>query len=167
MSFFIWRASDGAPQEFEKEAGDSGKERPIHGLPALIANAIVATAASCAGIVAALSTLQTFVDGLETLITATNTSLGPATATYGGRKLVAAAGTREVLGTSQAFTKGLWVRALTTNLGLAYVGDSTVSGSAGGTDLSPGEAVWCDAANRNMIYVDVAVSGEGVKYWGW
>ena len=110
----------------------------------------------------------TKLDTLHTdLGTTLHSDIAPATTLYGGKAAVTTAGTRVALASSQALTKGVWVRALASNTGLIYVGTSSVSSTAAGTDLSPGESIWIDVANLNTVNLDAAVSGEGVKYFGW
>jgi hypothetical protein len=96
-----------------------------------------------------------------------HTDLAVPTVMYGGKTTVTTAGTRVVLASSQAITKGVWVRALDANTGLIYVGTSSVSSTAAGTRLAPGESIWIDIANLTTVNVDAAVNGEGVTYLGW
>jgi hypothetical protein len=143
-----------------------------------------------------LTALQGYVDGLETLVTATNSALtalqgyvdqlegytdgveskldsvianqAPPSAIYGGKKTIATAGSSAQIQTSsQALTEGVWVRGLDANTGVAYVGSSSVSATAGGTRVAAKEAVFVRIDNLNKVYVDVAVSGEGVTFLGW
>jgi hypothetical protein len=93
------------------------------------------------------------------------TYLKPATIIYDGSKNVTTAGTRVVLAASQALTRGVRVRGKDANTGLIYIGGTTVSSSS--DRLAPGEPTWIDAGNFNLIYIDAAVSGEGVTYSGW
>jgi len=85
-----------------------------------------------------------------------------------GQQTVAAAGTAEQLndGVSLAVPDGsdLVIRALPGNTDTVYVGDSTVSASAGhaiGPSDPPLRVSVDDVAS---VYVDVAVSGEGVSW---
>lgn len=89
-----------------------------------------------------------------------------------GEKTVTAAGTREPLfaGSSQdIMVLSVTIKALSTNTGKAYVGDQTVA-AANGFDLDPRDSVdlYTDRADRpidlSKIFVDVAVSGEGVRF---
>ncbi len=75
---------------------------------------------------------------------------------------VTTAGTRVQLGTNAGILS-VTVRAKTSNTGLIYVGGSTVT-AANGFDLGPGEAVSLDVTNTNAVWIDAAVSGEGVSY---
>lgn len=110
FSFFGWRDSLGQLQEFEKETGETGKEHPIHGLPQTIATAIVATATNTASVVTALTSVQTYVDGLEALIGATNTAI----ATLQGYT----DGLEALITTSNGFTDGLETLITATNSAL-------------------------------------------------
>lgn len=96
-----------------------------------------------------------------------DTIIAPPSATYGGKTVVTTAGTRVVLGSSQALTDGLWIRALDANAGLIYPGNSSVSATTGGTRLAAKEPVWVRCSNVNQIYIDAASNGEGVTWWGW
>jgi hypothetical protein len=53
------------------------------------------------------------------------------------------------------------VKALNTNTGLVYVGNATVA-AANGFRLAASEQVALSISNRNLVYFDVAVNGEGV-----
>lgn len=92
---------------------------------------------------------------------------GAPAALYGGRTTVATAGTRVVLGTSQALTEGVELRGLDTNLGLVYPGSSTVTSTTNGTRLGAKERVFIRCSNVNKVYIDAATSGEGVSWIGW
>lgn len=90
----------------------------------------------------------------------------------GAQKTVTAAGTREPLALNLS-VRAVTIRALSTNTDLVYVGDTTVAAAVSYT-LKPGEtfsiALTDDeyrlgaAINLNRIWLDVAVSGEGVCY---
>jgi len=82
-----------------------------------------------------------------------------------GQKTVTAAGTEEALG-SQQIGAPLMVKALTTNTGLVYVGESSggVSSSTG-MPLSAGEVVIFEFVGQlGALWVDSAVNGEGVAW---
>lgn len=115
--------------------------------------------------------LEGYVDGLETLGTALNGYvdgleglLATPTTPYNGKKTVTTAGTRVTLASSQA-VKSVTIKALATNTGLIYVGDSSVS-SSNGYQLSAGESISIDIANLNTVNLDSSVSGESVTYIG-
>ena len=96
----------------------------------------------------------------------------------GARRLVAAAGTRVVLVggiPSLMRTRTLCIKALTTNAGKIYVGNSTVSNTVNFVDLDPGDVLtltisrddWekgFEAINMGLIYLDADNNGEGVNY---
>lgn len=90
-------------------------------------------------------------------------------------KTVAAAGTREPLATGHTELmriRTVTIRALSTNGGLVYLGNSETCAAATGYALSAGETLslsveadeWAKGISINLknIYVDAAVNGEGV-----
>ena len=82
-----------------------------------------------------------------------------------GQKTVTAAGTEVALG-DQQIGAPLMVKALTTNTGLVYVGESSggVSSSTG-MPLDAGEVVIFEFVGQlGAIWVDSAVNGEGVAW---
>lgn len=82
-----------------------------------------------------------------------------------GYKTVSAAATPEVIGSSQAITSGITIKAYASNSGLVFVGDSTVTNASGaykGFELSAKESVFIEVSNVNQVYVAVATDGEGV-----
>lgn len=95
--------------------------------------------------------------------TVTTTETVPTTI-YNGKKTVTTAGTRVTLASSQA-VKSVTIKALSTNTGLIYVGDTSVA-STNGFQLSAGETISMDIANLNTVNLDSAVNGEGVTYIG-
>lgn len=74
---------------------------------------------------------------------------------------VTTAGTRVQLATNTCL--GVIVKAKSTNTGLIYVGDVTVT-SSNGFILSAGESVTLAISNTNKAYIDSSVNGEGVSY---
>lgn len=89
--------------------------------------------------------------------------INPGTLTNGA-KAVAAAGTAEALAADTDLTSGyINIKALSTNTGLVYVGDSDVD-STNGYPLAAGESVALTVANLNQVYVDAAVNGEAVRF---
>jgi hypothetical protein len=110
-----------------------------------------------------LATVASAIANLATIVA----NQAPPSAIYGDKKTVATAGTRVVLASSQALTEGVWVRALDANTGLIYVGNSSVSATAGGTRLAAKEPLFIRIANLASVYIDSAVNGEGVTYLGW
>jgi hypothetical protein len=79
-----------------------------------------------------------------------------------GRNLVTTAGTRVQLASSTVLNT-ITIKALTTNVGVIYVGDSTVS-STNGYQLSAKETVTIAVTNANLVYLDASISGEGVTW---
>lgn len=94
----------------------------------------------------------------------TGITVAPPLALTFGRVTVATAGTR-VNAPAGALTQGVTVRGLTTNTGLVFVGGATVS-SANGYSLNPSESVFVACDNLSDVWVDVAVSGNGICYVG-
>lgn len=94
-------------------------------------------------------------------ITANPTS--PATI-LNGQKLVTTAGTRVTLASSTTI-KSVTIKALSTNTGIVYVGNATVS-SSNGLQLVAGDSVSLDISNLATINLDASVSGEGATYLG-
>lgn len=73
------------------------------------------------------------------------------------------AGTRVQLSATSTPISSVSVKALSTNTGIVYVGDSSVS-SSNGRELEAGESLDIDIANLNSVWFDVGVNGEGVSY---
>ena len=86
-----------------------------------------------------------------------------AAAIYTNVTTVTTHGTRVVLATSQAINSGVSIKALSTNTGLIYVGNSTVT-SGNGFELAKGEAITVITPNLANVYIDSGVDGEGVSY---
>jgi hypothetical protein len=74
---------------------------------------------------------------------------------------VTTAGTA-VQGGNVALTNGVYIRALSTNTGLAYVGNDGAGdvSSANGWSLLAGEMIVIQVANLSNLWFDTAVSGE-------
>lgn len=89
-------------------------------------------------------------------------SIAAPTSIYHNKKTVTTAGTRVVLASSQA-VRSVCIKALITNTGYIYIGDSSLS-STNGFQLLAGDTVSLDISNLNTIYIDSSVSGEGVTY---
>lgn len=87
-----------------------------------------------------------------------------ATTIFNGKTTVATAGSRGTLAASQA-VKSVTIKALSTNTGFIYVGNSSVT-SANGFQLLAGESISMDVANLNTVNIDSSVNGEGVTYIG-
>ena len=92
----------------------------------------------------------------------TGVNINPYSILGNGVKAVATAGTAVQLATSNAI-KTITIRAFSTNTGLIYVGNSSVS-SANGFQLSAQESVSLDIANISTIWLDTSVSGSSVSY---
>lgn len=99
------------------------------------------------------------------LTNALKTSESSATTVLMGKVTVTTAGTRVQLSGTSKPSKAVVIRALETNTGLVYVGDSTVA-STNGHRLSPGESVGLEIADLTNVYLDSAVNGEGISYLG-
>lgn len=91
------------------------------------------------------------------IVTAVPTTLS------GGTKDVTTAGTAEPLVGSSTPSKTVHIRAKSTNTDAIYVGGSSVD-STNGISLLSGDSVELDIANLATIYIDSAVSGEGVGF---
>jgi len=89
-------------------------------------------------------------------------SVAAPTTIYHGKKTVTTAGTRVALASSQA-VRSVCIKALQTNGGYIYVGDTSTS-STTGFQLLAGDTISLDIANLNTVYIDSSVSGEGVTY---
>ena len=81
-----------------------------------------------------------------------------------GRKDVATAGTRVTLAPDENGATGVYIKALAGNTDTIYVGGLTVT-SANGYPLAAGEKLYLPIASTATIYLDSAVSGEGVAYF--
>lgn len=79
-----------------------------------------------------------------------------------GKKTVTSAGTAEALASSTS-SASVTIRALGTNTGQVYVGDSGVD-STNGYQLDAGDTVSLDIDNVSDVYIDVDTSTEGVTY---
>ena len=85
-----------------------------------------------------------------------------------GRKVVAAAGTAEALGTNQSVDI-ITICAETNNTGTIAVGDSGVIAAVGtreGVPLDAGDCYTIEKKSNNLlkIYIDSTVNGDGVTY---
>ncbi len=85
----------------------------------------------------------------------------PADNFNGGQKTVAVPGTCELLHADTACI-AVVVKALSTNVGIVYVGGSGLSLDE--FELNAKEAIALGVSNLNKIYVDAASAGEGVCY---
>jgi hypothetical protein len=83
-----------------------------------------------------------------------------------GRKTVASAGTAEAI-RATLVCKWVTVTALPTNTAQVNVGASGVlatSGTQTGIPLSPGDSTTLTVADAAIVFVDAAVSGQGVSF---
>lgn len=84
-----------------------------------------------------------------------------------GRKTVAVAGTPERLVSSNTRCRKVEIQALPNNTDCVAIGASTVDAAAGaerGTVLAPGATATLYVEDLYALYVDAAVSGEGVSF---
>ena len=93
-----------------------------------------------------------------------DTTLSTPSSILNGRTTVATAGTRTTLSASAA-CKSVTIKALTTNSGIIYVGNTTVA-SSNGFLLHAGDSISLDIGNLNTVNIDSSISGEGVTYLG-
>lgn len=101
--------------------------------------------------------------GSTTAVTGTVTTTETVPTTIlNGKTTVATAGSRTTLAASTS-VKSVTIKALSTNTGFIYVGDTSVA-STNGFQLSARESVSMDLANLNTINIDSSVNGEGVTY---
>lgn len=85
-----------------------------------------------------------------------------ATTVYNGKTTVTTAGVRVVLASSTS-VKSITIKAATTNTGLIYVGNSTVS-SSNGFELASGDSISIDISNLNILYIDSSTNSQSVTY---
>lgn len=137
--------------------------------PATAANQVTEIA-SLANLDVALSTRLKPADTLTavtTVGTITNTvptqEVAP-TAILNGKTTVATAGSRVVLASTTP-CKSVTIKALISNTGLIYVGNSTVAAS-NGFQLSAGDSISLDISNLTTVEIDSQNNGEGVTYLG-
>lgn len=80
-----------------------------------------------------------------------------------GSKTVTTAGTRVQLSDISIPCKKVTIQGLVANTNAIYVGDSSVS-SSNGYVLYATQSFTITPNNLNLVYLDAAVSGEGVTY---
>ncbi len=83
-----------------------------------------------------------------------------------GRKIVSAAGTPVVLGSSTS-CKSITIQSEKDNTSDVVIGGSGIVGalaSREGVYLSPGDSIDLPIDNLDKVYVDALVNGEGVTY---
>jgi len=104
----------------------------------------------------------TTVSAVTSITNTVNTAEVAPTTISNGKTTVTTSGTRVTLASSTA-VKSVTIKALSTNTGIIYVGNSSVA-STNGFQLQAGETVSMDIANLNTVNLDSSVSGEGVTY---
>jgi len=104
--------------------------------------------------------LQNLLSQKDKTVSVTN----PSTIITGKKTANAGEETKLTIG-SGVLTVGVTVKALSTNTGLVYIGPSTVD-FATGFQLSAGDQIFIPVDNVSAIYLDPAVTGEGVTYIG-
>jgi len=80
------------------------------------------------------------------------------------QKTVTAAGTAELLITTDPVNYILIIKALSTNTGLIYVGNSDVDSTNGFVLSASEETLIVIKEGQLNIYIDSSVNGEGVSY---
>lgn len=88
-------------------------------------------------------------------------SFSAPTTAINGKTTVTTAGTRVQLATNTCVS--ITIKALASNTGTIYVGNSTVS-STNGYQLAAGDSISADISNTNKFYIDSSVNGEGVTW---
>jgi hypothetical protein len=119
------------------------------------------------GVEGLLTTLGTYVDGLEAN-TANLAKTDVATTLTNGRKTVTSAGTAEALVGSATPCKWVSVSAFGGNTAQVQVGGSGVlasSGASTGRPLFAGDSVTIPVDDVHKVFVDARVSGEGVAFF--
>ncbi len=97
----------------------------------------------------------------------TNLLFEPPKAIESGRKVVAAAGTREALVAKATTAKYVIITAETDNTGVMAIGDATVIAALAtrvGTPLMAGESVFMPATDLANVYIDATVTTDGVTF---
>jgi hypothetical protein len=85
----------------------------------------------------------------------------------GGRKVVAAGGTREQVTANETHITAVIVQALRSNSGNVMVGGSDVDvtvGSENGIELSAGQSETLWITDLSLLYIDADNTGEGISY---
>lgn len=178
------------------QVAQAGATLTVKGIPAAISSSPVVVPiydrfgnlVSDAGLITALGTYYIDVDAYES-ITVTTNAYGAGAVQYAvsaspyeripapnlsavgfltGQATVAVAGTAQVLGGNVPIVRGrdLVVRALVTNTGNIWVGNSAVNAQnhAVAFLLKPGESISLQLNNINLVFIDAAVNGEGAVF---
>lgn len=159
--------TEGAIADAIVAAGATGTQsaklrRLTQGIEDLKTAIILAAGSAIIGKVGIDQTTPGTTNGVQVNNTVTTSQASPTTI-FNGKTLVTTATTRVVLASSQAI-KSVTIKALSTNGGVIYVGDTSVS-STNGFQLSAGDSVSMDIANLNTVNIDSSVNGEGVTYF--
>ena len=78
------------------------------------------------------------------------------------QKTVTTAGSAEALAITTTI-QSITIKALSTNTGIIYIGDSTVA-SGNGFELESGEILSLEIDDPAKIFADTSVDGEGVSF---
>lgn len=97
----------------------------------------------------------------DTIAGIVNVAESAPTTVANNKNVVATAGTSVQLPTN--ICKSIVIKGLSSNTGIIFVGNSTVS-STNGFQLSAGDIVALDINNTNVIWIDSTVNGEGVSW---
>ncbi len=86
-----------------------------------------------------------------------------------GQKVVTTAGTAVALGTQATLGGEVWIKALSTNTGLIYVGNDGAGDVANNNGFVLSKNEWveldmCKASSLASIMIDSSVNGEGVSW---
>ncbi len=87
------------------------------------------------------------------------------TTVVNGQKTVAATGTAEALAGATTLLSVVSIKALISNTGNIFVGNSGVD-STNGYVLAQGESVVLSVADLATVFIDSAVNGDGVSFLG-
>ena len=93
------------------------------------------------------------------------TSITLPTAIYNGQETVDSAGTAQAIGSSQALTSGVKIKAMSDNDDVVYVGSSSVD-STNGFVLAASEEVFIEVDNVAKVYIDSETNDDGVSWIG-
>lgn len=80
---------------------------------------------------------------------------------YSGKATVTTSGTEVNL--TAIIIKSVTIKALSTNTGIIYVGNGSVS-NLNGFQLSAGDTISMDISNLGAVWIDSSVNNEGVSW---
>lgn len=135
----------------------------ITALGALLTGIVLAAGGNIIGKVGIDQTTPGTTNGVQVNNTVTTSEAAPTTI-FNGKTTVTTAGTRVILASSQA-VKSVTIKALSTNTGFIYVGNTSVAAS-NGFQLLAGDSISMDIANLTTVNIDSSVNGESVSYIG-